>query len=132
MKMITVVSDDKVGLLADISYILGKSGINIDGVNVDICAGKAIVALALKNPDRAGEVLTSNGYTVNPSEWLFIKRSSEPGLDELKQMLLRHRIHVEKLNLVAQDIAHSIYAVSVDRPRKAVKVLREILINGPS
>lgn len=132
MKMITVVSDDKVGLLADISYILGKSGINIDGVNVDVCAGKAIVALALKNPDRAGEVLTSNGYTVNPSEWLFIKRSSEPGLDELKQMLLRHRIHVEKLNLVAQDIAHSIYAVSVDRPRKAVKVLREILINGPS
>lgn len=132
MKMITVVSEDRVGLLADISYILGKSGINIDGVNVDVCAGKAIVALALKNPDRAGEVLASSGYEVNPSEWLFIKRSSEPQLDELKQMLLRHRIHVEKLNLVAQDIAHSIYAVSVDRPRKAVKVLREILINGPA
>ncbi len=131
MKMITVVSDDRVGLLADISYILGKSGINIEGVNVDVCAGKAIVALALKNPDRAEEVLASNGYSVNQSE-LYIKRCSEPGLDELKQMLLKNRIHIEKLNLVAQDIACSIYAMSVDRPRKAVKVLGETLINGPA
>jgi hypothetical protein len=132
MKMITVVSDDRVGLLADISYVLGKSGINIEGVNVDVCAGKAIVALALKNTEKAEEVLSNSGYSVNPSDWLFIKHGSEPSIDELKRTLLRHRIHVEKLNLVAQDIAHSIYAMSVDRPRKAVKVLREILINGPA
>jgi len=43
MKSITIVSEDRIGLLSDITYILGKARINIEGVDVSVVGGKAIV-----------------------------------------------------------------------------------------
>ena len=39
-------------MLADISYILGKRNINIDGVSVDVVGGDAIISLTLKDAQK--------------------------------------------------------------------------------
>ena len=62
MKTITIISEDRVGLLADISYILAKSKVNIDEINADIVDGKAVIKLAVGDKEKATKALADNGY----------------------------------------------------------------------
>ena len=73
MKSVTVVAEDRVGLLADISYILGKSSINIDALSVDVVGKKAIIALTVKDPKHAGSVLEKNGFGIAEMDSIVIK-----------------------------------------------------------
>ncbi|MCX6773186.1 MAG: ACT domain-containing protein [Candidatus Micrarchaeota archaeon] len=59
MKQITIVADDKVGLLADISYILGKARVNIDAISVEVHGGKAIISLTFKDDKKAISLLAN-------------------------------------------------------------------------
>jgi predicted amino acid-binding ACT domain protein len=64
MEILTIVAEDKVGLLADISYVLGKSRVNIESLNADVICGKAIVTLALSDLVKGRDVLRASGYGV--------------------------------------------------------------------
>ena len=61
MKSVTIVSDDRVGLLADISYVLGKSNVNIEGLSVDVVGGKAIISIEVKDQKKASDILAGTG-----------------------------------------------------------------------
>ena len=56
MKQITIVAEDKVGLIADISYILGKAKINIETIMVEVYGGKAVINLTVKDEIKAAKL----------------------------------------------------------------------------
>ena len=95
MRSITIVSEDRVGLLADISYILGKSSINIDGLNVDVVGKKAIIALVIRDPKRAAGVLHRNGYQTAEMDSIVVKVSNTSGeLSRIADKLSKERVNV--------------------------------------
>ena len=131
MKQITIVADDKVGLLADISYILGKARINIESILVEVHGEKAVINLTLKDDKKAISMLSSNGYRVLSSEVLVIKVADRAGeLSKVSRMLQQANIHVESLYLLSRHGGHSLDAVTVSNPKKAAKVLAEYLVKG--
>jgi hypothetical protein len=129
MKLVTIVSDDRVGLLADISYILGKSSINIDGLSVDVVGGKAVISLEVKDPKRASEVLHSNGFTTTSLDSIIIKISND-AMEEITEMLEGEKVQVMSMNPLSSDAEDSIYALSVDKPRKAAKMLSAFILGN--
>lgn len=132
MKTITVVSKDRIGLLADISYLLGKGRVNIEGVSVDLCAGTAVIALTIKNADKAERILCDGGYCVNRSDTLVIKHPKCMNCkDQIVGMLATQKIAVENLNMISDDTENCVFSMNVNKPRKAVKVLGGMLINRP-
>lgn len=132
MKTLTVVSKDRVGLLADISYLLGKGRVNIEGVSVDLCAGTAIIALTIKNADKAEKVLCEGGYCVSRSDTLVVKHPKCLDCKEkIVGMLANEKIAVQNLNIISDDMENCVYSMNVNKPRKAVKVLGGMLINRP-
>lgn len=129
MKSVTIVSDDRVGLLADISYILGKSGINIDGLSVDVVGGKAIISLEVKDPKRASAALHCNGFTTASLDSIIIKVASD-SVEEITEMLEGEKVQVRELSPLSSDADDAIYALSVDKPRKAAKMLSAFLLGN--
>lgn len=129
MKSITVVSDDRVGLLADISYILGKSNINIDGLFVDVVGGKAVIALEVKDPKKAADVLENNGFRLTNPEAIVIKVSND-AVDEITEMLEGEKVQVKELSTLSSDSQDAIFALSVDKPRKASKMLSSFMLGN--
>ena len=79
MKQITIVADDKVGVLADISYILGKAKINIESLTAEVHGGKAMINISVKDEKKASQLLNANNYKVIRSEILIVKVKDEPG-----------------------------------------------------
>lgn len=130
MKEITVVGQDKVGVLADISYILGKAKINIESVSATAMEGKAIVSLMVKDDRRATELLKNNGYTVLESEIFVVRLKDEPGrLSELSKSLSDDGVSIASLYVVAKDDGNTIVALRVDKQHKAKKLLAPLLIS---
>lgn len=124
MEQLTIVVDDKVGLLADISYILGKSKINIESLSVVSMEKKAILTFFVKDAARASALLASNGYKVLENEVIVVKLKDEPGtLSRLTQLLSKEKLNILNLYFVAKDKGESILAVKLDKPSKAKRVL---------
>jgi hypothetical protein len=130
MKYITVVAEDKVGLLADISYILGKSKVNIDAINVDVVAKKAVIVLTVADSTKARAVLEASGYKVAESNMVVIKLPDQPGeLSKITGMLAKQSINIENVLTLTRDGKETVLAVAVDKPKKASEILKEYLLN---
>ena len=130
MKSVTIVADDRVGLLADISYLLGKAKVNIESISVDVVAKKAVISLIIKDPDRAKTVLENAGFKVTESNSIVIKLVDKPGeLSRITSMLAESGINIENVHIVSRDGSNTILSVVVDKPKKAVKLLDEFLLN---
>lgn len=129
MKTITIVSDDKVGLLADISYILAKAGINIESLNVDVVADKAVILLSVKDAEKTRAALEASGYKVSEENMVVVKLSDKPGeLSKITKMLAKEGINIENVLMLSRDGKNTVLSIAVDNPKKASNLLKEYLI----
>ncbi len=130
MKSITVVLDDRVGLLADISYILGKTGITIEELSVDVVGKKAVVALTVNNQRKALDMLLRNGYETAKIDSIVIKLPNKPGeLSKIAAFLSRNGINTHDMHMLSSDNNNSIVALMVDKLRKTKKILNHMLLH---
>ncbi|MFH1306631.1 MAG: ACT domain-containing protein [Candidatus Micrarchaeota archaeon] len=125
MKQITVIVDDEVGKLADISFILGKSKINIDSISVGNVGGKGIINLTVKNEGKAISVLSANGYQCLKSNVIVTKLPNKPGeLAKMTKLLSDNKVNIDTVSVITQDERYSIYSLKVDKISKAEKILK--------
>jgi hypothetical protein len=128
MKSITVVSDDKVGLLAEISYVLAKSNVNIEHMDFEVIGKKAIVSLSVADEEVAKNSLNKAGYEVGEDNCLFIKLVDKPGeFNRLAGMLSHEGINIEKVHMISREGKRTILSLVVDRPDPASKLLHQYL-----
>jgi hypothetical protein len=66
MKPIHIVANDRIGLLADIAYLMAQARINIEGLCVQSCEGMAYLMLEVSDPIHASELLSSNHFDIVP------------------------------------------------------------------
>ncbi len=130
MKTITIVAEDRVGLLADISYLLGKAKINIESISVDVVAGKAIISMIIKDYEKAKEMLANAGFTVSEMNSLIIKLVDQPGeLNKITSMLAKEGVKIENVHIVSKENGYTVLSVAVDKIKKAAKLLDQYLLN---
>ena len=130
MKSVTIVAQDKVGLLADISYILAKSKINIDSISVDVLSDKSVIAMSVSDPKKGKEVLEAAGYSVEANT-LVIKISLSE-VDQLPEKLSKEGVKIENSSILTKDNDIAIVSLLVDKPKRASKVLQDVLITNES
>ena len=130
MKSVTIIAEDKVGLLADISYVLAKSRINIDSVNVDIVSKNAVISLGISDPKKGKEVLESAGYKVDTNA--LVIRTKKENVEEIKAELQKKGVKISEMNLLCEDEEVQIYSMAVDKKKRAAEVLAQFLITNES
>jgi len=124
IKQITVVAEDKVGLLADISYILGKAKINIDALSAEVQGNKCLIDLSVKDEAKAASLLTSNGYQVLKHDVLVVKIKDEPAqMAQFTSKLAKEKISTVSMHIITKENGYDTYALQVDHTAKAKRVL---------
>lgn len=133
MTTITIVANDKVGLLADISYILAKAKINIESINVDVVSGKAIITMTLSDAKKGKEVLESAGFKSEDVNAVVVKLDDKPGeLNRITKLLSEEGVNIENVHMLSKDGNTTVLSLRVDNPRKAALVLKDNLITKDS
>lgn len=128
MKSITVISDDKVGLLAEISHVLAKKQINIECMDFEVVGKKAIVALTVTDTESAKEALGSSGFDVAEENCLVIRLDDKPGeFNRVAGMLAHEGIGIEKVHMVSREGKRALLQLVVDKPEPACRILHDYL-----
>ena len=131
MKSVTIIADDKVGLLADISYVLGKAKINIESISVDVTGGKAVIGLILSDENRGKNVLEASGYNVGELNSIVIKLPDQSGeLSRITTSLSKEGVNIQNVHMLSKDGKNTVISVVVDKPKRASTLLKDYLIGG--
>ena len=129
MKYLTVIVEDRVGLIADISYILSKAKINIETISVEVVGDKAIITLGINDIKRAQDVLKNSGYHSVEKDAIILKLEDKPGeLNKIANLLKDHKITIKNVHMLSRDGKHTALAMIVDKPKSAKKILEEYLV----
>ncbi|MEM2908674.1 MAG: hypothetical protein QXT05_02125 [Candidatus Bilamarchaeaceae archaeon] len=129
MQSVVVVADERVGLLTDISYILGKEGIRMEGVGIKAAGGKAVISLTVRDGQKAKSVLAKNGFEVIERGAVVLTLPDYfRTIEDLKKVLEEKKIALREWTFISREKEKGIVAIKVDKPRKAAKLLADFLI----
>lgn len=79
VKQISIFLENKSGRLAEVTSILGDSGIDISALSLADTTNFGILRLIVNDPDKAEEVLRENGFTTSVTSVTAIGVKDEPG-----------------------------------------------------
>jgi hypothetical protein len=130
MSFITILHKDKKGLVADISELLERQGINIDKIHAVVKEKTAEIILVTEQIDKALKALVDNGYTAISSENILVRVKDRPGaLAAISRRLSDSNIDIRGITMVNCDIQENIIAISTDQDDKARTLLKDLLIS---
>ena len=130
MKELVVVTNDRVGLLADISGVLAKHNINIEGVTVEVTGKKAVCRVLTVKEDatKAKHELERAGFKVLASDVLVVKLQDRPGeLSGLARKLADSGVSIRNVHLLGKTNGHTLCALEADNPKAARSLLAKYM-----
>lgn len=128
MKELVIVSKDRVGLLADVSDVLGKSKVNIDSVTADVVGQNAVVRLMVSDAARGKGALEKAGFRPIAGDTLVITLTDQPGeLSKVARTLSENGVNVTNVYMLGKEGGKGLVALKVDKMEKARKLLKDYL-----
>lgn len=127
VKQISVFLENKEGRLAQVTKALGDNNINIRALSIADTTDFGILRLIVSDPDKAHEVLKSEGFTVSFTEVIAVEVIDEPGgLSRALEVLQSVDINIEYLYAFVQKVSRAALVVfRVERLDEAIEILQK-------
>ncbi len=130
MKDITIIEQDRPGLLASIASAFGREAVNIKRFSAHGVGGKAVLTLGVTDVDKALRVLRDNQINAVVDEILIVKLEDKPGaLADITLKLKDAGCNLKTAYIVGRNGPTVFVALSVDEPHRAQLVLGDLLLN---
>ena len=129
MKQITIVTESRRGLTADIAGLLAEEGINIETLDAEEVEGADVVTLTVDRYNRALAALRDGGYPAVTEDALLVRIEDEPGA--LAKVAVRFKeadIPVRSIRIIRRRNGFGIVAISTERTEAAKELVRDSLI----
>jgi len=126
MQEITIITQNKVGALAEICELLGKNGVNIEAISAYGLGDSGVIRLVTGDVATASRALgTKKGVSVKTSEVLVVKLNDQPGeLGKIARKLARAEVDIESLYILSRErgvTEVAIRADDIEAARRAIK-----------
>ena len=126
MRELTIVTDNRVGALADICEALGNNGINISSISAHGYNEMGIVRLVTSDETSAKHALEKLGMKVLMGDLLVVKVSDKPGeIAKFTRKLANSGVNIEGIYLLGRNNGHLEMGVKTDDNMKASGAIRK-------
>ncbi len=127
VEQISVFLENKAGRLAEVTRVLGESGINIRALSLADTTDFGILRLIVDKYDTAREVLKSKGFTVGKTEVVAIEVPDRPGgLASVLNILAQSGINVEYMYAFVQHSGkNAVIIFRFDNLEDAISILQK-------
>jgi hypothetical protein len=125
VEQISIFIENKSGRLAEITRILGDSGINIRALSLADTSDFGILRLIVNDGAKATAVLKENGFTVSKTEVVAVEVPDRPGgLSAILQALDQEGINVEYMYAFVERCGgNAVIIFRFDETDKAIAAL---------
>jgi hypothetical protein len=131
MKEIMIVTQNRAGLLADISEILAARGINIETIDADELHDTAVVELTVDHYDEALQSLRDAGFHAITEDALLVRLKDEPGaLAKVAHKFKEANIDLRSVRFIRRQQGYAYVAIATDRTDEARALIEEWVVNS--
>lgn len=129
MKSITVISDDRPGILAEICELLASKNVNIETIDAETHQDHGIIILTVDKYDEALNALKNDSFQAVSQEVILIRLDDKPGaLAQVAKRFKDANINLKSLRIMKRDGNNSIVALTPNNIDKALELVRDIQI----
>ncbi len=127
VEQISIFIENKSGRLAEVTGILGDSGVNIRALSLADTSDFGILRLIVDKPSKALEILRSNSFTVSKTEVVGVEVPDQPGgLASILSILDKNSINVEYMYaFVERSGGNAVIIFRFDNLDEAITVLSQ-------
>lgn len=131
MKQITIISEDRPGIMAQVSEALASAGINIDSFDAETIENSAIMILTVDQYDHALKILQRiPNIKAITEDAILIRLKDEPGaLAQISRRFSDAGISLRSVRIVQRDRDFSIVAISTARTEDAMGLVSDVLVS---
>tara|TARA_Y100001960_G_scaffold281350_1_gene314884 strand:- start:1325 stop:1720 length:396 start_codon:yes stop_codon:yes gene_type:complete len=131
MKQITIVTENRDGLAADITNVLGANDINIESLSAEEVRGMAVVTLSVDHYNPALHALRDAGWDAVTEDALLVRLKDEPGaLAKVAQRLSDGGVRLRSLRIIQHTGPWRMVAVSAEPIEQARELVAELEASG--
>ncbi len=125
VKQISIFIENKKGSLAEVTEFIAKSNINLKALSIADTQDFGILRIITDNPDKARDILKSEGYTVTATSVLAVALTDSPGsMAAILGVLSKADVSVEYTYAFMSNVEGRAYMIfRVDNNDKASKAL---------
>ncbi len=126
MNRIIVMATNELGVIADITAVLAREGINLESINTEGAAGEpGTVILTVDNYDHALYVLNQAGFkAVSDDDTLVIRLRDEPGaLAGVADNLKGAGVNIQSMHILNRQDGYAMIALTTDDHARAVAAI---------
>lgn len=128
MKQIVIVCENRAGIVASISELLGRKGINIDSINADALGNYGVITLMVDRVELAMALLKDAGYDAKLEDALVIHLNDEPGsLAAVCQRFLQADINIRSIRIVRREGGRTMVAIATNRTHESMDLVRDLM-----
>ena len=129
MKLISIVTESRDGVTAEIAALLGENDINIESLDAEEANGTDVVTLSVDHYNRALQVLRDAGWNAVSEDAMLVRGRDEPGaLARVAKRLLEADITVHSIRIVQRGGDWGVIAVSADPIEDARALVKDKLL----
>ncbi len=130
MKQIVILSEQRPGIVADVTIALGERGVNIAAIDAETHQGVGVVRMSVADYDLALRVLRDAGFHAFSEEVLLIRVEDKPGaLARIGRRFKDAGIDLTSLRIVNRDGQTGVAALSCADAAKARDLVRDELLS---
>ncbi|MFH1447662.1 MAG: hypothetical protein ABIG39_02260 [Candidatus Micrarchaeota archaeon] len=125
MRELTIVTENRVGALADVCEALGHVGVNVSSISAHGYANKGIIRLVTSDEITAKKTLEKIGMNVVLGDLLIVKIPDRPGeIGKLTRKLSDFNINIEGIYLLGRSNSRLEMAIKPDDIQKASQAIK--------
>jgi hypothetical protein len=129
-KQLKVVTDNKIGMLAEVTGLVAGKRINIEHVSASVCNEKAVFFLLTSDNEKAKNALKEKRFKIEETDVILLRVWNRPGsLAAVAAKLKEHGVNVDYVYGTSSQSGERMTLIfSSDDNDKAVEILATSLI----
>ena len=130
MKQITIISEDRLGVVTEICEALAAARVNIESLDAETIGGSGVTKLTVDRYDDALRALARTPFHAISEEAIVLQLEDKPGeLARITRRLRDANITIRSVRIIRRATGTSIVAISSERAEEAIELLKDVMIS---
>jgi len=127
VRQLSIFLENRSGRLAEVTDILGKSGINIRALSLADTSDFGILRVIVEDTDKALGLMEANGFTVTVTDVLAVEVEDKPGgLSRVLNLLNSQDVNVEYMYAFMEKLTdHALLIFRIEDIKRAIEICHE-------
>ena len=131
MKQLSIITDSRIGVIAEISEALAEKNINIENIDAKSFSDHAVILLSVDKYDLAFQTLNQfDNFQIITEDAILIRLENEPGaLAKIARRFTDANIDLRSIRFIQRNEDFGLVAISTDRTEDALNLVKDVLVS---